>query len=134
MKNFKLISFLIIIATSLLFVQCTTDPIPGPDGQDGVDGVDGASGTAECAACHNVATTEEVHASYLFSGHFNENMDHEQDGQTVPLSQYANRGFPGGTASACTACHTNDGYIDWRTTGSAMVGSAPVYDGTQTIS
>ncbi len=82
MKNFKLINFLIIFATSLLFIQCTTDPIPGPDGQDGIDGVDGVSGTAECAACHNVAKSEEVHASYLFSGHYNENMDHD-DG---PLS------------------------------------------------
>lgn len=136
MKNFKLISFLIIIATSLLFVQCTTDPIPGPDGQDGidgVDGVDGASGTAECAACHNIETSEEVHSSYLFSAHYNENMDHEQDGQPVPLSQYANRGFPGGTSSACTACHTSDGYSDWAEKGAPLVGSAPVYPGTQTI-
>ncbi|MGI9532823.1 hypothetical protein [Lutimonas sp.] len=132
MKIIKLISLFFIVSTSLLLVQCTTDPIPGPageDGIDGVDGVDGVSGTAECAACHNVSTTEEVHASYLFSGHYNENMDHG-DG---PLSQYANRGFPGGLASACTACHTSDGYIDWAETGIPMVGSAPVYPGTQTI-
>ncbi|NOY48377.1 MAG: hypothetical protein GXO84_09335 [Chlorobi bacterium] len=42
MKNLKLFSFL-IIASSLLFVQCTSDPIPGPAGADGVDGVDGVS-------------------------------------------------------------------------------------------
>ncbi len=119
MKNFKLINLLLIVATSLLLVNCTTDPIPGPDGQDGVDGVDGVSGTAECAACHNVAKSEEVHASYMFSGHFNENMDHG-DG---PLSAYGNR-------SSCTACHTSDGFIDYATVGS-VTGDA--YPGTQTI-
>ncbi len=30
MKNLKLINLLLIVATSLLLVNCTTDPIPGP--------------------------------------------------------------------------------------------------------
>ena len=131
MKNSKLYSLILIFAVALLSIQCTTDPIPGPPGEngvDGVDGVDGVNGTAECVACHNVATSEEVHASYLFSGHYNENMDHG-DG---PLSQYANRGFGQGT-SACTYCHTSDGYTDWTETGMAITGSAPAYPGTQTI-
>jgi hypothetical protein len=132
MKNLKLINLLLIVATSLLLVNCTTDPIPGPDGIDGVDGVDGVSGTAECAACHNVAKSEEVHASYLFSGHYNENMDHDVDGDGInePLSQYGNRGFGG---LSCTACHTSDGYKDWTGGATALGGSHPVYDGTQTI-
>ena len=133
MKNLKLVNLLFILAASVLLVNCTTDPIPGPDGVDGVDGVDGASGTAECAACHNVEKSEEVHASYLFSGHYNENMDHDVDGDGIndPLSQYGNRGFGG---LSCTSCHTNDGYIDWAANGvSGAGGSHPVYPGIQTI-
>ena len=149
MKKIKLISFLILIATSLLFVQCTTDPIPGPagrdgvDGQDGEDGMDGATGLAECIVCHNATTTENAHASYLFSGHYNENMDHREprpqgspEGPYVELSRYGNRGFgPNFGTSTCTACHTSDGYIDWAEKGTALTGDAvgPIYPGTQTI-
>jgi len=95
-----------MIATSLLFIQCTTDPIPGPDGQDGidgtngVDGLDGASGTTECAACHNISTSEGVHASYLFSGH--------AAGNAVGYA---------GNNSRCAQCHSNEGFIDYQTTG-----------------
>lgn len=103
MKNFKLINLLLVVATSLLLMNCTTEPIPGPDGQDGidgVDGVDGATGTTECAACHNVATSEAVHASYLFSGH--------AAGGAV--------GYAGSRAS-CAQCHSNEGYVDYVTMG-----------------
>jgi hypothetical protein len=103
MKNFKLISFLIVIAASVLFVQCTTDPIPGPPGEDGIDGIDGVNGvngTTECAVCHNVSTSEAVHASYLFSGH----------------AAGAAAGYAGGRAS-CARCHSNEGFIDYVTTG-----------------
>lgn len=103
MKNIKFLSLLMIAATSLLFIQCTTDPIPGQDGTngvDGTDGVDGATGTTECAACHNVSTTEAVHASYLFSGH--------AAGGAV---SYA------GSRNGCAECHSNEGYIDYATTG-----------------
>ena len=110
------------------------------DGQDGVDGIDGAAGTAECAGCHNVAKSEEVHASYLFSGHYNENMDHDIDGGgNDPLSQYGNRGYTPNGPLSCVACHTSDGYIDIAETGMALFGSFannggyPLYDGKQTI-
>lgn len=131
MKNSKLYSLILIFAVALLSIQCTTDPIPGEDGMDGLDGqdgLDGAAGTAECAGCHNVEKSEEVHASYLFSGHYNETLD---DGQ--PISQYANRSF-GGTSS-CAACHTNDGYTDWAEKGLSSVpfGDPSYPTGTQTI-
>ncbi len=109
MKNIKLLSFL-MIATSLLFIQCTTDPIPGTsgvDGQDGIDGQnglngqDGATGTTECAECHNISTSEGVHASYLFSGH----------------AAGAASGYAGGRSS-CSRCHSNEGFIDYVTLGS----------------
>jgi len=94
-----------MIATSLLFIQCTTDPIPGPDGVDGVNGtngLDGATGTTECAACHNVVTSEGVHSSYLYSGH----------------AAGAAAGYAGGRSS-CARCHSNEGFIDYVTLGSA---------------
>jgi hypothetical protein len=107
MKNIKFLSFL-MIATSLLFIQCTTDPIPGAsgvdgiDGTDGSDGLDGASGTTECAACHNISTSEGVHASYLYSGH--------AAGGAVGYA--GNRG-------GCASCHSNEGYIDYLTLGAS---------------
>ncbi len=107
MKKFKLINLLLIVAASLLLVNCTTEPLPGRagddgiDGADGADGLDGASGTTECAACHNVSTSEAVHASYLFSGH--------AKGDAV---------FFSGFGSDCATCHSNEGYID-HTTGAA---------------
>ena len=45
MKNLKLIGFLMILASSLMFIQCTSDPIPGIAGADGINGENGADGT-----------------------------------------------------------------------------------------
>jgi hypothetical protein len=105
MKNMKLLSLLVIVASSLLFVQCTTDPIPGipgDDGADGLDGMDGVNGTTECATCHNVTTSDAVHASYLFSGH--------AAGGAVGYA--GNRG-------GCADCHSNEGHIDYLTMGAS---------------
>ena len=102
MKNLKFLHFPCLFLSLIIFVQCTTDPIPGPDGEDGidgVDGVDGASGTTECAACHNVSTNEGVHASYLYSGH--------ATGSTASR----------GSSASCAACHSNEGFIDYTTLG-----------------
>ena len=114
MKNFKLINLLLIVATSLLLVNCTTDPIPGPDGKDGIDGIDGVdgiSGTTECAACHNISTSEAVHASYLFSGH--------AAGGAVGYA-----GKRGSDKGNCAACHSNEGYIDYVVTGALQTSDA----------
>ena len=129
MRHRKLFSLIFIAAATLLFTQCTTEPIPGPPGQDGVDGVDGidgidgATGTTECASCHNIATTEQVHASYLYSMHSIETK--AVWAGNVPLSQYANR-------SSCTLCHTKDGYTDYTRTG--MVTGEPYPGDDQKIS
>ena len=75
MKNLKLIGFLVILASSLMFIQCTSDPIAGEqgiagiDGVDGTDGVDGVDGTASCVACHSTSHKEIVNATYAKSGH-----------------------------------------------------------------
>ena len=60
MKTIKLVSFL-IIATGLLFFQCTSDPIPGPAGATGADGVDGVSTGAG-------TSTTELLAKKVFLG------------------------------------------------------------------
>ena len=59
MKNLNLIRFLIIFVSSVMFIQCTSDPIAGADGIDGINGVNGANGAdgvdgsaASCIACH----------------------------------------------------------------------------------
>ena len=75
MRNLMLIRLLIVVALGLLFVQCTSDPVPGPpgadgmDGIDGVDGVDGADGIASCVSCHSDATRDIVDASFELSAH-----------------------------------------------------------------
>ncbi len=111
MKHLKSLGFFLLIFSSFFLIQCTTDPIPGPsgvDGIDGTDGLDGATGTTECATCHNVAKSEAVHASYLFSGH--------AEGGAVGYA--GSRGLDRG---GCARCHSNEGFIDYIETGSVTV-------------
>ncbi|MBT8315078.1 MAG: hypothetical protein KJP26_11515, partial [Maribacter sp.] len=60
-----------ILASSLLFVQCTSDPLEGPPGRDGIDGIDGVDGidgidaaTASCVSCHSSSFREPIIAAY----------------------------------------------------------------------
>ena len=108
MKNLKLIGFLIIIASSLMFIQCTSEPIPGPQGLagiDGVDGLDGANGIngtdaeATCVACHSNSHREPIETSYAMSGH-------------ALGTSYAR-----GNSASCAQCHGSEGYVDYVTTG-----------------
>jgi len=110
MKNLKLIGFLMILASSLMFIQCTSDPIAGPQGQagidgvdgvDGTDGVDGVDGTASCVACHSESHRTPINESYALSYH--------SKGLTEGAVAYA-----GGRAS-CSQCHSNEGYINYIT-------------------
>lgn len=104
MKNLKLIGFLMIFASSLMFIQCTSDPIAGPagiagiDGVDGVGGVDGVNGTATCVACHNDSHREPIKAAFALSQH--------AAGATVA--------YAGGRAS-CSRCHSSEGYVNYIT-------------------
>ncbi|MGB5262711.1 MAG: hypothetical protein WBN28_03880, partial [Lutimonas sp.] len=74
MKTLKSISSLVLLAISIMFMSCTTDPIPGPPGADGMDGIngingiDGIDGTTECIACHNIAKKEEIEKTYAMTG------------------------------------------------------------------
>ena len=139
MKNLKLIGFLMILASSLMFIQCTSSLDEGPqgiagqdgtDGIDGSDGVDGVNGTAECIACHNVQNKEHAQASYLLSVHAQETLHFDSgSGLTLPTSSYANR-------SNCIQCHTSQGYIDnidGKTLSTTGTITNPTYPGKQTI-
>lgn len=107
MKNFKLFINLVVVATSFMFFQCTSEytPIVGPagaDGVDGVDGVDGADTSADaCIECHSNTHRDPIYSAYALSKHGIETTMY--DGSK--LSQYGNR-------ENCAACHTNQGFID----------------------
>jgi len=106
MKNLKLIGFLILIASSFMFVQCTTDSIQGPPGADGIDGIDGTDGIdgidgigAEgCIACHSNSHTDPIHDAYTSSGH---------------SSGFSWKYGYAATSTSCAQCHNNQGYIDY---------------------
>jgi hypothetical protein len=119
MKKLKLLSYVIIAASGLLFMQCTSDQeyVVGPAGADGIDGVDGVDGTdgtdgtngvgaESCISCHSNEHREPIEASYALSGHANQTIMY--DGST--LSEYTNRTY-------CAECHTNEGYIEYQETG-----------------
>ncbi|OFY92752.1 MAG: hypothetical protein A3K10_17505 [Bacteroidetes bacterium RIFCSPLOWO2_12_FULL_31_6] len=120
MKKIKLIGLLMILTSSLMFIQCTSSLDEGPqgvagvDGTDGTDGVDGVDGTASCVACHNESHREPIKASYELSKH----------GMGAELSSGENSG-------SCTQCHTSQGYIDYVTNGSITGSAYP--DANQTI-
>ena len=102
MKNFKFLSFLLIAASSLIFMQCTSDytAIPGQDGIDGIDGVDGIDGidgvgVQECVDCHNTAYRETIHDAYALSRHG------------------SGSSWARGSSTSCAQCHNNQGYVDY---------------------
>lgn len=102
MKNFKFLSFLLIAASSLIFMQCTSDytAIPGQDGIDGIDGVDGVDGidgvgVQECIDCHSSEYRNEIKEAYAISRHG------------------SGSSWGRGTSASCAQCHNNEGYIDY---------------------
>ena len=110
MKNSKILSFLVILASSLLFVQCTSDPIEGPAGINGIDGIDGLNGidgvdaaTASCVACHSNTFRDPIYAAYETSVH--------SKGLTEGAVNYA------GPRESCAQCHSNEGFVDFITNG-----------------
>ncbi|HKK12324.1 MAG TPA: hypothetical protein VJ945_05805 [Flavobacteriaceae bacterium] len=98
MKKFKFFSFLLIAASSLMFMQCTSEytPIPGTDGIDGVDGAPGADGVGvqECIDCHSSEHRDAIMTQYAISNHAN------------------GTSWARGTSQGCAQCHNNQGFID----------------------
>jgi len=116
-----------IFASSLMFIQCTSDPIQGPegtagiDGIDGTDGTDGVDGTTSCVACHSDTHRDPINASYDMSGHAKNTVQYNG----MPLSDYANQSFFYGS---CNQCHSAEGYIDFQERGNMQT-----YDATTKI-
>lgn len=111
MKNSKLLTYLLLVSLSILFVQCTSEyeAIQGPPGADGIDGVDGIAGTdaeATCVACHSNSHRDPINDSFFnFSTH-----------GTSFVSFAAGRGGDDPT-NRCAQCHSEEGYIDYITMG-----------------
>jgi len=105
MKNLRLIGFLMLLASSSLLVNCTSDAVQGPPGVAGVDGIDGIDGldtTTDCRSCHSVEHRAPIELGYSTSVH-------------------ATGGHVFGTAGtgrdACVRCHSNEGFTDQITYG-----------------
>lgn len=118
MKNLKLIHYLIIIASSLLLTQCTSEyeAIQGPPGQDGtagIDGVDGIDGTdaeAVCIACHSNTHREPIESSFVFSGHY-----------TGFAWTFASTRGGDDPTNRCAQCHGEQGFVDFLTLGESHI-------------
>ena len=101
MKNFKLILNLVMVVSSFMFFQCTSEytPIAGIDGTDGIDGVDGINGSdadaALCVQCHANEHRDPIINAYATSGHA------------------TGSSWGRGTGAGCAQCHNNEGYIDY---------------------
>ncbi len=101
MKKVKLLSYLVILISGFMFLQCTSDKpiyvegLVGPTGDDGVNGVDGV-GVAECVACHSNSHREGIYASFDLSLHF--------------LGTHTGGNY--GSRESCAQCHSNEGYVD----------------------
>ncbi len=148
MKNLKLAALLMIMASGLLFTQCTSDIIQGPegiagidgsDGTDGVNGIDGVAGTAECITCHNTSHKEAINASYALAKHSTANARtgscaacHSQEGYFAALKGTFNAlDYPSGTVltkRTCTTCHSKHSTFDFKNDGQdfALRSSGPV--------
>lgn len=113
MKNFKFLSFLLIAATSLLFMQCTSDytAIPGQDGingDDGLDGIDGVDGVGaqECIDCHSSSHREGIYDAYY----------------AMTTAHSSGSSWGRGKSQSCAQCHNNEGFIDYIETGAVATG------------
>jgi hypothetical protein len=130
MKNLKLIGFLMIMASGLLFTQCTTETeliqgpqgvagIDGADGANGIDGTNGVDGATSCEGCHSDSHRGPIHdAFYEDSGHANPTVMY--NGMTLP--EYANQAMFGGS---CAQCHVSDGYVEFQERGTTRVYDLP---------
>lgn len=102
-----------VLVSSFMFIQCTSDPIAGPAGANGTNGINGTNGVdgvdssaAVCISCHSNADRDPIHAAYETSNHFNVTVMY--NAQTLP--EYGNR-------TACARCHTSQGFQEFVDTG-----------------
>ena len=98
MKKIKLLSYLVILLSGFMFLQCTSDEpiyVAGDPGADGINGIDGV-GLEECIACHSNEHREDIDASFALSLHM--------------LGTHTGGNY--GSRESCAQCHSNDGYVD----------------------
>lgn len=109
MRKLKLIGFLVILVSSVAFIQCTTETIVGPQGIAGIDGIDGTNGTngsngtdgvdgvgtASCIECHSTNHRDAIDESYYISGHA------------------TGTSWARGKSASCAQCHNNEGFKDF---------------------
>ncbi|HEY9170083.1 MAG TPA: ammonia-forming cytochrome c nitrite reductase subunit c552 [Lutibacter sp.] len=137
MKNLKFTALMMLLASSFLFIQCTSDVIQGPegiagidgvDGVDGLDGVDGVAGTANCVACHSNSHRDPIEASYPLAKHSTANTRtgscaacHSQEGYFAALKgTFDALNYPSGTVltkRTCTTCHNKHSTFDFTNDG-----------------
>jgi len=93
-----------MLASSALFVNCTSDPIAGADGAAGIDGIDGIAGidgldsTADCRSCHSEEHRDPIKDAFALSVH--------AAGATVGYA---------GSRESCSRCHSDEGYVNFIT-------------------
>lgn len=116
MKNSKTIVYLMLVALSFLFIQCTSEytAIPGPaglagiNGLDGTDGIAGTDAEATCVACHSNTHREPINGSFDLSKH----------GTGTAFGYAGSRGGDDPT-NRCAQCHGEQGYLDYINLGEA---------------
>jgi hypothetical protein len=103
MKTLHNLRFLMALATSLMFINCTSE-YTVIHGEDGIDGIDGGDAAQVCIDCHSNTHREPIYASYEFSFH--------SKGITEGAVEYA------GARASCARCHSHEGYTDFMDYGS----------------
>jgi len=112
MKKLRLIRYLVIVVSGILFTQCTSEykaiegqaGINGMDGVDGVDGVDGSA--AVCIDCHSYTHREGIYDAYY----------------AMDTNHSSGSSWARGTSESCARCHNNEGFVDYIETGAVATG------------
>jgi len=95
MKSKNLILFTVVIAFSMLLMQCTKEGPMGPPGADGVDG------NVTCLECHSTDIQEAIKIQFQQSAH---------NAGAIAVD------YAGGRAS-CAQCHSHEGFVEYAETG-----------------
>ena len=114
MKKLRLIRYLVIVVSSIMFTQCTSDykvinGLDGDTGPAGIDGIDGIDASAAvCIDCHSDTHREGIYDAYY----------------AITTNHSSGSSWGRGTRESCAACHNNEGFIDYIETGAVAVGDA----------
>ena len=105
--SYLLGTFAILIASALI-ISCEGPVGPagtnGANGADGSNGTDGIDGNLTCLECHNTDNQAKVASEFAASQHAS---------GSIAVSYAGGRGG----SSACAACHSHEGYLEFARTG-----------------